>query len=413
MNKLITPLQTTERIDFIDLLRGLAIFGILMVNLPLMYYPVSRLLVGTHFEIGSIAFFGETVIKFFFEGKFYVIFSALFGFGFSIFLNKEKQSEINITPIFLRRLFVLLFFGIFHVVFLWAGDILVFYALFGFLLILFKNKTDKKIIKWAAIFILIPTIILFLLAIMLYLFSLIPQAQEGMNQGFIIQAKTLQEFYQNALTTYSQGSFVEIMNIRLSEYLKLLPGILLFYPVVFGMFLLGFYAGRKNIINDLYVNTKKYKRIFIYSIILGIFFNSIYSYAFWNSNPTTPSTWSFIASAMHTFGGLTFGTSIILSLFFISKNASPNNFILSRINAVGRMALTNYITHSIISVFLFHSYGLGLMGKIHIWEGFALVLVLFIVQMFLSKIWLNYFNYGPLEWIWRSLTYMKVQKFVK
>ncbi len=126
MQTRLNPIGQSERIGLIDALRGLAIFGILMVNMPLMFQPMSQMMLGASENASVLQIISESFIKFFFEGKFYVLFSFLFGYGFWIFLSKPTTDGQSIVPVYRRRVFFLLLFGIGHITLLWAGDILFF-----------------------------------------------------------------------------------------------------------------------------------------------------------------------------------------------------------------------------------------------------------------------------------------------
>ncbi|MFP4017770.1 MAG: DUF418 domain-containing protein [Bacteroidales bacterium] len=404
----VSPISRSERIELIDALRGLAIFGILMVNMPLMYEPITQMLVGASQDIPLHQIVSESFIKFFFEGKFYVIFSIMFGVGFWIFLNKVTPNGSSIIPLFRRRLFFLLLFGIAHVLFLWAGDILIFYALFGFILILFKNASDKKITRWAIAFALIPTILTGLMVAMFTVFSQIPEAQSAIEASMEESMTEIKNFLEKASSVYAEGSFSEMISIRIDEYVNLLPGIIFFYPLIFGMFLFGFLFARKRLITDYVNNLSFFRKVFWWGVGVGIVANTLYTIAFRHTVMSIPDGWMFLFTAMHTFGGVAFGLSYISAMVIIFAKYNKN--IFQRLLApVGRMSLTNYLLHSIITAFLFHSYGLGLFGKVEVWQGIVLTVIIFSAQIVFSRWWLNKFRFGPFEWLWRCLTYGKIQ----
>jgi uncharacterized protein len=172
----VQPTETGQRIPLLDILRGTAIFGILAVNMPLMNAPVTTMLASIRLWEGLPDRVMEVFIKLFFEGKFYTLFSLLFGYGFWLFLNKPSPEGRSIVPLYRRRVFILLLIGILHMVLLWAGDILIFYALFGFLLILFRKSSDRKIFRWAIAFILIPIILTVLMTAMVGMAGADPEA---------------------------------------------------------------------------------------------------------------------------------------------------------------------------------------------------------------------------------------------
>jgi uncharacterized protein len=400
------PVKTKERIELLDALRGFAIFGILMVNLPMMYEPAVLILAGAKPDPGTAHIIAEAVIKFFFEGKFYVIFSVLFGLGFWMFMNKSGSDGKKIVPIYRRRLFFLLLFGVAHVSLLWAGDILVFYAIFGFILLLFRKSSDKKVFRWAVVLALIPGGLTFIMFAMYTLSGGNPEVKAAMDSGIQQGVDELNMLIERAGAIYSGGSFSEIVSIRLAEYRALLPGVFFFYPVVMAMFLIGFLTGRRGYLHNSKDHHALFTRVFRLGLILGIVFNALYVISFRHSGMGTPSIATFISTAMHTLGGISFGFAFIAG-FAIMFNKGRYELLKMLFAPIGKMALTNYLMHSVIAVFLFHSYGLGLFGKIQMWQGIIITIIIFTFQIVLSNLWLRYFRYGPMEYLWRVLTYGK------
>jgi uncharacterized protein len=404
-----SPLKQPERIVIIDALRGFALFGILMVNMLYLYEPMSQIMLGAKTDSGISHIIGESLIKFFFEGKFYVIFSMLFGFGFYIFLNKSNDGSFSIIPIYRRRLFFLLLFGLLHISLLWVGDVLLYYSLFGFLLILFKKASDKKIITWTVILAVLPTILMSVLTLFVFLASQIPEAKVEMDLQFQESTVIMTDLVERAFNTYSTGSFGEIVSIRIEEYLTLIGGSIFFFcPVVLAMFLIGYLIARKGILTDYNNKLSVFKKVFWWSLTIGVITNTFYAVSYQYASPNVPNGMSLLNSSMHTFGGFSLGlcyVSGIVILFINGKAKMLNDFFAP----IGRMALTNYLMQSTICVLLFHSYGLGLYGKVDVWQGIALTMLIFSLQVMFSRLWLKYFKFGPLEWLWRSLTYLKIQ----
>jgi uncharacterized protein len=404
-----SPLKNNERIVLIDALRGFALFGILMVNMLYMYEPMSQIMLGAKPDATTKHIVAESFIKFFFEGKFYVIFSMLFGFGFFIFLNKGIDNTNSTLPIFKWRLFFLLLFAIAHISLLWAGDVLLYYALFGFILILFRKVSDKKLIKWAVVLALVPTVLMLLLTLAVSLFSLIPEAKAEIDAQFQGNIVEMNELVKRATNIYSNGSFNEIVSVRIEEYLTLLSGSVLFFcPVILAMFLVGFLVARRGIITNYMNNLQLFRKIFWWGLAIGVIASILYTVSFQYAVASVLDGWSLLASSMHTFGGISLGlcyVSGIVILFINGKARLLNDYFAP----IGRMALTNYLLQSIICAVLFHSYGFGLYGKIEVWQGIVLTIIIFVLQVIFSRWWLNHFLFGPFEWIWRSLTYFKLQ----
>ncbi len=411
-NQKISPVSIQERIFLLDVFRGLAIFGILMVNMPLFYNPISFILLGSQSDGDIIKIIFESFIKFFFEGKFYVLFSMLFGYGFWIFIQKSVPEGVGIIPVYLRRVLVLLLFGAIHVVFLWAGDILVLYAIFGMPLIFFRNVSDRGLIKWAIWLAVIPSVLAVFLAGMAALAMSIPEAADAFQAGLKEGMAVYNELAREAAQIYSTGSFSEIIFIRLKEYQVLLPGVLFVYPVVLAMFLLGAWIACKGYVKNYMEHLPLFKRVIWITLPLGIIFSTLYAIAYQISIPSVPDFWSALGVISHLVGGISFALlySSTIILFTAKGGLSLFNKLLA---PVGRMALTNYLLHSVICTTLFLSYGFGLFGRLEVWHGIVLTIVIFLLQIPFSSLWLKHFNYGPAEWLWRSLTYLKIQPFRK
>ncbi len=145
--KAITPVQSGERINEVEMIRGVALLGILMVNMALFKSPFFDLRLPSNYPEG-IERISAYFIQLFFTGNFYAIFSFLFGLGFYIFMDRTTQKGLELKPLYRRRLFALMVFGLLHITLFWSGDILFNYALVGFILMVFRNKPLEAIKKW-------------------------------------------------------------------------------------------------------------------------------------------------------------------------------------------------------------------------------------------------------------------------
>jgi len=407
------PLKQTERIDLIDAVRGFALLGILMVNMPYMYEPMTAILLGARPDASLDDIIAKSFIMFFFEGKFYVIFSMLFGFGFFIFLSKGKDYGNNILPVFSRRLFFLFLFGVAHIVLLWAGDILLYYALFGFVLILFRNASDKKIVKWLLGLTLLPTILLTIMTSLVVLFSQIPEVKPEIDAQFRENTLVISELVERATLVYSTAGFAEIIAVRIEEFLSLLSGSLFFFcPLILAMFLFGLLIARRGIVANYPNYLPLFRKLFWWSLALGLITNTLYLIASRYAVQSIPDGWSLLFMTMHTFGGLSLGLCYVsgIAILYIWGRGG---FFTRYFAPIGRMALTNYLLQSILGAALFHSYGLGLYGKVAVWQGIVLTILIFAGQVFFSRWWFTHFQFGPFEWLWRSLTYGKLQAMRK
>jgi uncharacterized protein len=408
-----SPLKQTERIEVIDVLRGFALFGILMVNMLYMYEPMTTMMLGAKQDASIGHIIAESFIKFFFEGKFYVIFSMLFGFGFYIFLNKSKENGSSTLPVFKRRLFFLLLFALAHISLLWAGDVLLYYALFGFLLILFRKVSDKKIMRWAVVLAFLPTILNSLMVLAVTLFSQIPEAKSEIETQMQASSVVMKELVERASLIYATGSFKEIVSVRIEEYITLFGGSLFFFcPVILSMFLVGFLLARKGIIANYKENLPLFRKVFWWGLSVGVITNTLYAISFRYSIMNVPNGWSLLATSMHIFGGISLGLGYMSAIIILFSRGKAG-FLTKYLAPVGRMALTNYFLQSITTAILFHSYGFGFFGKVEVWQGIVLTLIIFTLQVFFSRWWLNQYQFGPFEWLWRSLTYFRFQPLKK
>lgn len=409
MEKL-SPLSQRIRIDIIDALRGFAIFGILMVNMPLMFSPLVEGVMSPSLGNDTIDILAKVLITFFFEGKFFVLFSFLFGFGFYIFLHKDGEPGKDVLKTFRRRLFWLLLFGIFHVTFLWEGDILIYYALFGFLLILFRKSSIRKISIWMMVFFLIPIIFIGFLSMLPSILASNPEALAAFEQGNQEQLLATQDLVNKAYKVYSKGSYVEIINMNWEQWGFLSIGLIMFYPTCMVMFLLGLVMGRKGILADYIANLPLFKKVLWYTLPIGIIFNLLFLFSIYKAEPSGLGFWGFIGIVASIIGGITLMFAYVSGLILLYAKGKFGK-LFSGFSAVGRMALTNYLSHSLIALLLFRSIGLGFYGKPEVWQGIILTLVIFGLQIPFSKWWLSKFRFGPLEWLWRSLTYGRMQAF--
>lgn len=410
---MIKPIQKNERIELLDAIRGFALLGILMVNMPIMYEPISKIMLDSPADQPWHEFIAESFIKFFFEGKFFLTFSMLFGYGFYIFLQKSDNPTVPVLSVYQRRLFLLLLFGMAHILLLWGGDVLFIYALFGFLLLLFRKSKDKKIIGWAIFFALFPIVIMGLLVIVLQVLSLVPEIGSEIEKYKSESNAYYQEMVSRAIGIYSGGTFSEIVSMRLEEYAdSAFTSLIFFCPNIMSMFLIGYLAARRGIFSDLQQKAVFFRKILLWALPIGLVANSIFLISFHISSISSPDIWLLLSSTMGLIGGFSFSLSYI-SIISLSYIAGKKLIIKNIFVPMGRMALSNYLMQSTICAFIFHSYGLGYYGKVEVWQGILLTFFIYSVQVIFSNIWLRFFQYGPLEWIWRSLTYLKFQEMRK
>ncbi len=411
-NPKLSPLASKERKDILDFLRGIAIFGILLVNISYFNSPVFTQAGGYILWDDLSNKITKWLIWFFLEGKFYPLFSILFGAGFYFFI---KKAEGSIKPLLIRyriRLLYLLLFGILHVLLLWYGDILVVYAIFGFIMTWFAKSSDRTIIIWAIVFILLPILLTSVMVGSIELMMMIPEAAVEIEAAFEMQEEHAADFINKALSVYSSGTFADIFKVRINEYLYSVNGIIFMFPNIVSLFLVGFLLGRKKIFHNISAGVKKLKKVFYWCLPVAVVLNISYVYYGETSSMIRPGWDMVLMITSVSIGGpaMMMVYLYILSLLYVKGVFKKTGKYISK---AGRMAFTNYLAQSVICTTIFFSYGLGLYGKINYWQGILIAIAIYPVQLLWSHYWLKRFRFGPVEWLWRTLTYMKIQSFRK
>jgi uncharacterized protein len=394
----ISPISLSERIEILDVLRGLAICGILIGNMQWFsgYGMMPKALAAQSPLADQFTHF---LVHFFVEGKFYSIFSFLFGFGFALQIARaEKRGDLKATN-FKRRLFWLLIIGLLHAYLLWAGDILSIYAVMGFLLILFCNKTNKALLKWALTLMVIP-ILTYILLYILFVAFVSPEALASFEAGQM-------NFWNQAVQKIQQSSYLQIisdynLNYIIGRYAGLIFEMRL--PKILAMFLLGFYAYRRGFFQDPTNHQPFIRRVLVYGLILGLIGNIAFA-ALAGKEAVLPPTPAGIAGVIsYAFGVPALALGFIALITTLWQKTAWRN-LLSFLAPVGRMALTNYLLQTVICVLIFYGYGFGQFGKVGATTATLIALTIFLSQILVSTLWLKFFSYGPMEWIWRQLTY--------
>lgn len=418
MNIKLEPTKLTERIPSLDFLRGIAILGILFINIESFVYanPWSSYQYGFQTSIdNNIRFW----VYFLTQGKFYNMFALLFGVGFVIFLERLELKNIGLKgiDIYSRRLLWLFIFGVIHAYFIWNGDVLYHYAICGFLLLPFRSIKNKYIIL----------IILFLAS-----FSIIKSvtATNGRIEthkeykdakGTIMSERTneqnlkitswekryskknaLNDTVENPKPSYLEGLIKSYAHATVHKgefYYKSL-----LFPTLIIM-LLGIVLYREGIFSD-YTAWKHYWLISLAVLAVGLLIN-YFRYYHWTFEDHKPilNIWQ---SVMFTFPKEILGFGYILMFNGLHQKYLKNSKIIF-ISKIGRTALSNYILQSIILGFIFYGYGFGMFNQFSRFELLPIVIAIWLLQIILTLIWLKYNKQGPLERIWRKLTYKSFQ----
>ena len=404
----IGPVRPSQRFDIIDILRGFAIFGILLVNMEFFSNSFYAMVIG-EFEIHStLDQLGRWFIAFFGEGKFYSTFSFLFGLGMALQYTRAQEKGQRFVPFYLRRMFVLFLIGLVHAYLFWVGDILIMYSVLGtILLIFFRNRRPKTLLIWTVIFLMVPILLNGAMFGLTSLGRMTPESAAMMDDVFAEQTSAIAANAAQSDLVYATGTFAEITQQRSDEMKYIFTTWLFMGFNVFAMFTLGLYAGKRKLYENTPENVASWRKIWIWGLIIGVIGNLAYV-VLGGASRMIPSPQLLISTIGQTFGApalaLFYMTS--LALLFQREKWQPR---LMPLSFVGRMALTNYLLQTVICTTLFYSYGFGLYGKIGIAGGILLTIVIYVLQIPFSKWWLSRFRFGPMEWFWRSATYLKLQ----
>ena len=388
------PSKSGKRVEVIDALRGFAILGILLANIlswsGVKFLPFSEIQQWPSFEFDLFIYH---LNGFLIDTKFYTIFSLLFGIGFFLQFNKNRDKQEVFMPIYYRRLRYLMLFGMIHM-FFWSGDILFIYAIVGFVFVQFRNLNPKTLLIIAGISFVIP---LFIDVVMLELAPgyLVPTEKLALKTYIDISPVEITEVFKN-------GDFWSVTQLNFHNlkwrFFDLLPSGRLFKILAF--FILGFYMMANNYFTK---KAHSYKLLFVF-LVLG-FGLTFLSKEIGGSMGQFPSNWNDILyKFLFSFGQVNLAFAYI-SILTIAYETKFGKKLMVGLKYVGRMSFSSYLSHTIFGIVIFYPYGFGLFGSMSLWQVEVLAIGIYATQVLLAVIWLKYYSFGPLEWLWRSLTY--------
>jgi len=391
------PVSLSERIQFIDVLRGMALFGILAANMraffgPLDTYDNIQILFHSRADI-----IGQFIVDFLFQGKFISIFSFLFGLGFAIQLSRAEARGAKFLSFYPRRLIALAVFGLIHGILIWAGDILLTYALTGALLLLFRNRRQKTLLWWAGGLLSLPFVVGGTFETLYYTHIWRPH--------FLDFKPPDMAKIQAVVQIYAHGTVRQILMQNWVEWKGFLVA-QLFSIYALGLFLLGMWVWRSGIVQHLEDYRPLFKRVCAWCIPIGLVLNFFYAYEYAVTPPDKAPLGIRIAGILHFFGAHVLAAGYITALALIFLNPDLRRFVVP-FAAVGRMALTDYLMQSVLCTLFFYHYTTGLFGRVGPARGWIVTVVLYSAQVVFSNWWLKHYRFGPMEWLWRGLTYGK------
>lgn len=389
------PAAKDERHDVLDALRGFALLGIFAANI--------RFFSGWDFLSAEdrTALGGENYALWDFlhlavlDGKFYTLFSLLFGIGFALQLSRLEGRGADARQIYLRRTFVLLGFGLIHLVVFWEGDILTPYALLGFVLLAIRGWSDRTLLIAAGLSMLVPPIGYALF----WAF--------GIDQSlwlYGVASTICPSFFSDPVAELRLATIGEQLTCSIGG------GIARFgylfdtwrWPKLFAIMLLGLWAGRQLLRGSLLNNTKLLTSVLVIGGLSGAIAGPILASLNGIGFERPHSLQGLYAVIAYTFAVIPLGLAYAAGFILLWRIARP---VLNILAAPGRMALTNYLSQTAIGLIVFLGIGFDQAGQWPIQSLYLLVGSVYVGQILFSNLWFSRFQYGPLEWIWRALTY--------
>jgi uncharacterized protein len=399
------PAADRERIVPLDALRGFALLGILVMNIQAFAMPDAAYMNPTAYgDLSGANFVVWLLSHVLFDQKFMTIFSMLFGAGILLMTERAESRLGRSAALHYRRMGVLLVFGLLHAYLLWYGDILYSYALCGMVAYLFRRFREWLLIVLGLAAIAIPSAASLLFGWSIQFWSP-EESQEFMKEMW----RPTAEMIADQIAAHTSGYWTEIVHraptvVMFQSFVFLLfvagraGGLML---VGMGLFKLGFFNATRSAIT--------YVQMIAVALFVGI--PAIVYGAYRNFGAGWDVAYSF-------FYGMQFNywASMVVSLGWIGTvmlvcKTGTANWLTGRLAAVGQMALTNYLMHTLICTTLFYGRGFGLYGHVERVGQIAIVFAIWIFQLAISPVWLRHFHFGPAEWLWRRLTYLDRQPF--
>jgi len=420
--------NTSERIKALDIMRGIVVLGILLMNIN--GFALVNAYNNPTVSGGATGknLYTWIASNLFFEGTMRGLFSLLFGIGMFILLNRSQERAAGIAgpDIYFRRLTWMLFFGLVHgYLLLWTGEILYDYALMGFLVYSFRNMAPKKLLLIAGLLICVGTFWNY----KIYQSNIKTVQDVAIAKTNIASGLPLTEDQQEATKKWEEiekkksPAYIDKYSEKMrSGYFTIVKHLapknmesdtIWFYEWdlwdILSMMLIGIALFKWNILSA----TKTYK-FYAWMAVTGYMIGLSINY--YEIQTILKDNFSFLAfsktDVTYYWGRLAMSIGHIGVIMILVK-APVLQWLKRRLAAVGQMALTNYIMHSIICMIVFTGVGFGLFNKLQRYELLFVVFGIWVLQLIVSPIWLKYFEFGPLEWLWRRLSYLQKPVFKK
>ena len=385
----VNPTPARERIPALDVLRGFALFGILLVNIEDFSGPNGFGLRTIWDNAPDRA--AVWLLKCAAEAKFRAVFAFLFGLGFALQLRRGVGDDRAFVARYVRRLAVLLGIGVAHFLLLWEADVLTSYALVGFLLLPFARSSARQVLCASGV---LAGLAVMMLCVIVLLATPRPGGPAAVPPEKVETANV-----------YGHGSYRVVVSCRARQAGSYFGRIVPTAPSTLMLFLLGLAAGKAGLVFESAGHRALLRRLFLGGLLFGVVANGIVT-VYSPRLMSLPKLGRLPVVASYVLGSPVLGLAYLAGLTLLLLDPAWQARLRPLV-APGRMALTNYLMQSVICTTLFYGYGLGWYNRISPLAGVGLCLAIFMAQAVLSVWWLRRFRYGPVEWLWRSLTYLR------
>ncbi len=392
-----------SRLATLDIIRGIALLGILVMNVQsytlftfLRPEQVYQLGLDTPENYPVLQYLIQTLV----QGQFYTIYSFLFGLGFYMIIHKPNQPAAEGNRIFKRRLWTLLLFGLVHAFVFWFGDILHKYALLGFTLLYFNKKTVPTTIRW--ILVLVAIVVVFNIVKALF-FNVGAANQLDVDpQMDAVVMEVVRTWQHGSVFDVFDMQWLGVMMMWIMAFENGLSGFIHFEI----MFLLGLIVGKLGLIYRIASLRPKLLRILVFLLPAAIVIKGLAHLELIGLSlfPESMKNYEDLVANLSWFIGTLLLTAVYLIVMFLAFDNRQSR-VLTWIANTGRLGLTNYLMQTVLCMLLFYGYAIGLSGKLTLWQSMIAVLLIYAFQVLYSNWYLKYDTIGPMEKLWRKMSY--------
>ncbi|WP_165973513.1 DUF418 domain-containing protein [Luteibacter rhizovicinus] len=402
------PLPLDERIQALDVLRGFALLGIFLMNVDFMVRPLVAIRDILPATLHGLDYAAAWFIFTFVQGKFWTLFSLLFGMGFAVMMTRAERAGRDFVRPYLRRSVALLGFGLIHACLIWAGDILVMYALVAFVLLLgFRHLRMNWLWRLALLLYLVPVLTYSIgMARTYHALHSTPAAYAQK----VEEREKAHEKWVNKVAVAEplllHGSYTAMSRQRTRDLVDHWWYVFLEGPMILGVFLFGVWLIRSGRMVKPQAHLPFFRRMLRWTLLPGILLALLASWCSTSFIPGLETPLSQVSLMLLQISSMLLCLGYLSALMLWLQHPGGAR-VLAWLAPAGRMALTNYLLQSLVSTWLFYGYGLGL--AVHFSRAWQVVYVLlfYALQLLLSRWWLSRYRYGPMEWLWRYLTYLR------